>query len=240
MITKLRCLLLDDELPALSYIKMLCEQLPELEVVKAFNDPGVFLKTIPDLDFNCCILDIQMPGYSGLEVAQHLHGKAIIFTTAYKEYAADAFDMHAVDYLRKPIQKDRFELTISKARTFLASQDLNSKKQVILNTDKGKTVLNTSDIAYITASETDSRDKVAYFKDGSKITIKNLSFDSILSTLPQGKFCRINKKDIIAIDTVLHFTADTIKISINLKDKNNLALPLSDVYREEFRQKLNG
>lgn len=238
MITKLRCLLLDDELPALSYIKMLCEQLPELEVVKAFNDPNIFLKTIPDLDFNCCILDIQMPGYSGLEIAQHLQGKAIIFTTAFKEYAADAFDMNAVDYLRKPIQKDRFELAISKARTFLANQELNNKKQLILNTDKGKTVLNTRDIAYITASETDSRDKVAYFKNGSRITIKNLSFDVILSSLPKGRFCRINKKDIIAMDTVLHFTADSVKTSINLKDKH-LTFPLSEAYREEFRQKLN-
>ena len=73
-------MLLDDELPALSYIKVLCEELPDVEVVKAFNDPKKFLEAIPTLDFNVCILDIQMPGFTGLEVAQHLKDKLNIFT----------------------------------------------------------------------------------------------------------------------------------------------------------------
>jgi two-component system, LytTR family, response regulator len=129
-------LLLDDELPALSYMKVLCEQLPDVEVVKAFNEPQLFLDSINNLNFNACILDIQMPGISGLEVAQKLSGKAIIFTTAYKEYAAEAFDLHAVDYLRKPIQKERLEQAILKAKTFVQNQQTSEKKQVIWNTDR--------------------------------------------------------------------------------------------------------
>jgi len=107
--TKLKCLLLDDELPALSYLKLLCEELPDVEVVKVFNDGSKFLEAIKTLDFNVCILDIQMPQYTGLEIAQHLHNKHIIFTTAYKEFAAEAFDLNAIDYLRKPLQKERFK-----------------------------------------------------------------------------------------------------------------------------------
>ena len=122
MTTKLKCLLLDDELPALSYIKLLCEELPDVEVVKAFNDPEKFLESISTLDFNVCILDIQMPKHSGLEVAQHLKDKLIIFTTAYKEFAAEAFDLNAVDYIRKPLQKDRFEKAILKAKEILKNK----------------------------------------------------------------------------------------------------------------------
>jgi DNA-binding LytR/AlgR family response regulator len=231
-------LLLDDELPALSYMKVLCEQLPDVEVVKAFNEPQLFLDSINNLNFNACILDIQMPGISGLEVAQKLSGKAIIFTTAYKEYAAEAFDLHAVDYLRKPIQKERLEQAILKAKTFVQNQQTSEKKQVIWNTDRGKTLINFDEVLYITASETDSRDKITYLKDSQKLTIKNISFDTILSVLPAGQFARINKKDVIALKTLVHYTADEVKTNIQLKPDQFLSLPLSDVYRDDFRLKL--
>lgn len=231
-------MLLDDELPALSYIKLLCEELPDVEVIKAFNDPEKFLEAISTLDFNVCILDIQMPKHSGLEVAQHLKDKLIIFTTAYKEFAAEAFDINAVDYIRKPLQKDRFEKAILKAKNIIQTQSKSSAKQYLWNTDKGKTLLIFDDILYIIASETDSRDKVVYLENGNKITIKNTSFDQILSTLPQTKFCRINKKEIIALRAVVHFTADEIKTNIRLKNGDYVTSSLSDVFREEFKSKI--
>ena len=237
MTTKLKCLLLDDELPALSYIKVLCEEIQDVEVVKAFNDSAKFLEAIPNLDFNLCILDIQMPIYTGLEVAQHLKDKLIIFTTAYKEFAADAFDLNAVDYIRKPLQKDRFEKAITKAKTILQNQAEPEVKQALWNTDKGKTLLLFNDILYIVASETDSRDKLVYLENGSKTTIKNMGFEQILNVLPADKFCRINKKEIIAIKTVVHFTSDELKTNIRLKNGNPVNLALSEVYREDFKQK---
>lgn len=238
MTTKLKCLLLDDELPALSYIKALCEQLQDVEVIKAFNDSEKFLESIDQLDFNVCILDIQMPKHSGLEVAEQLKDKLIIFTTAYKEFAAEAFDLNAVDYIRKPIQKERFEQAIAKAKTLLKTQAASQKTQTIWNTDKGKTLLSFQDILYITAAETDSRDKLVYLSNGQKTIIKNTSFDQILNALPSSKFCRINKKDIIALKTVQHFTSEEIKTSIPYKNNQMLTLPLSDVFREEFKLKL--
>lgn len=240
MTTKLKCLLLDDELPALSYIKALCESLPDVEVVKAFNDPEKFLESKGALDFNLCILDIQMPKYSGLEIAEHLKGKLIIFTTAYKEFAAEAFDLNAVDYIRKPIQKERFEQAITKAKTVLTNQSISEKKQALWNTDKGKTILVFDDILYITASETDSRDKMVYLENGKKTTIKNTSFEQILATLPANKFCRINKKDIIALKAVQHFNSDEVKTTVELKNNHPLSLPLSEVYSEDFRKKIQG
>lgn len=238
MTTKLKCLLLDDELPALSYIKVLCEELPDVEVVKAFNDSTNFLEAIKYLDFNLCILDIQMPGFTGLEVAQHLKDKLIIFTTAYKEFAAEAFDLNAVDYIRKPLQKDRFEKAISKAKTILQNQSKTEAKQALWNTDKGKTFLVFNDILYIISSETDSRDKVVYLENGDKTTIKNTSFEQILSVLPSNKFCRVNKKEIIALKTVVHYTSDEIKTNLRLKNGHTLNTALSEVYRDEFKLKL--
>ena len=238
MTTKLKCLLLDDELPALSYIKLLCEEHQDVEVVKAFNDPQKFIDAISTLDFNVCILDIQMPGFTGLEVAQHLKDKLIIFTTAYKEFAAEAFDLNAVDYIRKPLQKERFEKAILKAKSIIQNQSKSSTKQTLWNTDKGKTLLIPNDILYIAASDMDSRDKVVFLENGNKITIKNTSFSQILATLPSTKFCRINKKEIIALKTVVHFTSDEIKTNIRLKNGDCVTTSLSDVYREEFKSKI--
>ena len=82
---------MDDELPGLTYLRMLCEQIPNVEVVKAFNDSEKFVNALATLDYNICILDIEMPKLNGMEVAKLIKDKPIIFTTAYKDYAADVF-----------------------------------------------------------------------------------------------------------------------------------------------------
>jgi DNA-binding LytR/AlgR family response regulator len=215
----------------------MCEQIANVEVVKVFNDPAKFIEAIPHLDFNTCVLDIQMPGLTGMEVARHLDSKLIIFTTAYKEFAAEAFDINAVDYIRKPIQKERFEKAIAKAKTILETRETGDKQQFIWNTDKGKTVIPVMKILYITSSKTDSRDKLFVLEGGQKLIVKNIAFEQILALLPPEQFCRINKKDIIALKTVLHFTSEEISTNILIKNEA-LSLSLSEVYKNEFRLRI--
>lgn len=102
-------------MPGLTYLKMLCQQIPELEVVKAFTEPEKLLREASTLDFDLCILDIEMPKMNGMHVAQLLKDKLTIFTTAYKKYAADAFDVDAVDFVPKPVTKDRLQVAVRKA-----------------------------------------------------------------------------------------------------------------------------
>ena len=235
MNTKLKCLLLDDELPGLTYLKMLCEQLPELEIVKSFNNPEIFLEEQKYIDYDLCILDIEMPGIDGLTVASQLTDKLIIFTTAYREYAADAFDINAVDYLRKPVKPERLKQAIQKAQK--QSDKIKIKKNHFqLNTDKGKAILYFDQVNFITTSTTDSRDKVAFLNDGSSITIKNISFEKLLDQLPKNDFCRLNKKDVIAIKCVSFFAHDQVTISIPIDKK--ITLNLTENYRSEFVQKM--
>lgn len=235
MDTKIKCLLLDDELPGLSFLKLICQEIPNLEVVKAFNNPELFLQEYPKLDFDLCILDIEMPFMNGLEIARQLDGKPVIFTTAYKEYALDAFEVNALDYIQKPVQKERLVKAVEKAAKFLGklSED-KSKQSFSVNTTKGKSIILFHELVYITISEIDSRDKIAFMRNGDKITLKNISFEKLITALPIDKFCRINKKDVIALDFVEHFTQDEIQLSgINSK------LSLGDVYRYEFIRKVN-
>lgn len=239
MNTKLKCLLLDDELLGLTYLKMLCEQIPELEIVKAFDSPVTFLKETANLDFDLCIIDVEMPDMNGLQVANLLKGKPVIFATAYKDYAAEAFDLNAIDYIRKPIKLERLQQAVQKAIGQIGSKEQPKEKPFLqLNTDKGKAILFFDKIAYIKTSETDSRDKVAQLFNGEEFVLKNISFDKLLEVLPIADFCRINKKELIALKAVQVFSYDEITTNITLSSGKNLKLMLSENYRNDFLRKV--
>jgi len=232
-------LLLDDELPGLTYLKMLCEQLPDLEVVKAFNDPNIFVKEVAKLEFDFCILDIEMPDMNGLQIANLLNGKPVIFATAYKDYAAEAFDLNAIDYIRKPIKIDRLKQAIDKARKHIGnSTESNQKTYIQLNTNKGKAILFFDKIAYIKTSENDSRDKVARLFDGEEFVLKNITFDKLTELLPSTDFCRINKKEILSIKAVQVFSFDEITTNLISDQGKSIKISLSENYRNEFLQKV--
>lgn len=219
---------------------MLCQQIPELEVVKAFNNPKLLLSAIPKLEFDLCILDIEMPEMNGLQIANLLNGKPVIFATAYKEYAAEAFDLNAIDYIRKPIKLERLQQAVRKAINHLEKNEQVSEKNFIqLNTDKGKAIIFFDQLCYIRTSENDSRDKVARLFDGDEFTLKNISFDNLMSGLPGSVFCRINKKEVISLRTVQVFSYDEITTNIQLHSGINLKLTLSETYRNSFLQKIN-
>jgi len=230
-------LLLDDELPGLKYLKMLCEQIPELEVVKAFDNAETFLKELPLQEFDLCILDIEMPGMDGLSIANLLGGKLVIFTTAYKKYAAEAFDINAIDYIRKPVTSERLQTAVNKALNRLWPA-VQTKKFIQLNTDKGKTLLFFDDVACIGTSETDSRDKIAQLLDGKKLVLKNISFEKLLQFLPEKDFCQVNKKEVLALRTVQFFSHDEITTKIIQPTGRALTITLSNAYRENFLKKI--
>lgn len=228
MNTKLTCLLLDDELPGLAYLRVLCEQIPGLEVLRAFNDPIKFLQESEKLSFDFCIIDIEMPQMSGLDVARALNNTPVIFTTAYKEYAAEAFDLNAIDYVRKPIEKERLEKAVQKAAERIHK---NVKEFIQVNTNKGKALLYFKQIAHITSSQTDKRDKRVLLGSGEELVLKNVSFDELLSLLPEKGFSRISKKDVIALTAVKFYSHNQVTISIAGKE---IQLLLSDNFKKEF------
>ncbi|WP_312696212.1 LytR/AlgR family response regulator transcription factor [Sphingobacterium mizutaii] len=239
MITKLRCLLLDDELPSLQYLKLLCQQIPDLEVVKSFNSPQDLLADFPTLDFDLLISDINMPGLNGLELAEQLRGKPIIFITAYAEYAADAFDLQAVDYIRKPLKIERLKQAIQKLLSIRGRKPIEEKYFVQLNTDQGKYLLYFDQIAYIQTSSLDSRDKIVRLVDQKEVTLKNISFDKLLEILPEMQFCRINKKEIISMNIISSFSHDEIKTNFNIGTDAPLTFNLSEIYKTAFIQKVS-
>ena len=113
-----RVLLIDDEEPARDRLRRLLAPFADLEVVGEAGDGEEAIERILELQPDLVFLDIQMPGCSGLEVAASLPSPRprIVFCTAYDQYAVDAFELHAVDYLLKPVSRARLEKALEKAR----------------------------------------------------------------------------------------------------------------------------
>jgi two-component SAPR family response regulator len=178
-----------------------------------------------------------MPGMDGLSIANLLGDKPVIFTTAYKEYAAEAFDLNAIDYIRKPVTKERLQTAINKALNRIR-QTNPTKNFIQINTNKGKTLLFFNQIAYILTSETDSRDKIAQLLDGKTLILKNISLEKLLQYLPEPDFCQVNKKVVLALRSVQFFSHDEITTNIIHPSGKPVVITLGDVYREDFLQKV--
>jgi len=116
---KLRVFIIDDEAPARRELRYLLEQLDEVEIVGEASNGTTAFKGIRETKPELIFLDIQMPGMSGLELAQFLcelpEKPLLIFATAFDEYALQAFDVDAIDYLCKPFTKERLAKSIAKA-----------------------------------------------------------------------------------------------------------------------------
>lgn len=228
----LRCVLLDDELLALQYLKLLCEQISGVEVVKVYNNAEKFILEKDEIDFDVCVTDIEMPSINGLQIANLLSDKHIVFTTAYRDFAVEAFDLEAIDYITKPVQKDRLEKAFRKIEK-LTKEAKQVSEYITLNSEKGKSIINTNDVFYITVSDVDSRDKIIHFKDETTLLVKNNSFEKLKEILPIGKFSRINKREIIAMNCVNYYSHDEIvsKILIDGKPKT---FTIGINFRNEF------
>lgn len=114
----LRTVLLDDEPIILEELYSLLEDDERIEIVGSFSDPLTLLQELPALKPDCLFLDIEMPGISGIELAERLASAGmeleIVFVTAYNHYAAQAFDVNAIDYLLKPIRQERIRKAVDK------------------------------------------------------------------------------------------------------------------------------
>jgi DNA-binding LytR/AlgR family response regulator len=110
-VSKLRALIVDDEYPAREELRYLLQSFPEVEIVGEAAQANEALELIRNIDYDLCFLDVKMPGSSGIDLVRELarvpHRPAVIFVTAYPDFAVEAFDLDAVDYILKPFDEAR-------------------------------------------------------------------------------------------------------------------------------------
>jgi len=123
---KLKVLIVDDEPPARARLRSLLEEIEDVAVVGEAANGQEALGESEDLSPDVVLLDVRMPGMDGLEAARHLNvleePPAIIFTTAYDQYAVEAFEAHAVGYLLKPVRKEQLAASLNRAGRLTRAQ----------------------------------------------------------------------------------------------------------------------
>ncbi|GKV66521.1 MULTISPECIES: response regulator [unclassified Sporosarcina] len=121
----IRAILVDDEPLALQLLSRKLQVFEDVEVVHTFSNPLFLLEKVQDLSFNIAFLDIEMPGINGIDLAEQIltyHPSVhIVFVSAYRDYAVQAFELNSIDYILKPITDDRLKKTISRIQQQLSS-----------------------------------------------------------------------------------------------------------------------
>ncbi|HMS67187.1 MAG TPA: LytTR family DNA-binding domain-containing protein [Saprospiraceae bacterium] len=195
MESKYTCLIVDDEYPAHDVIKALIKLNAQLVFVKSCYTGEEALQEITQDTYDLVFLDINMPGLSGIEVLQKLESKpAIIITTAYTDFAFDAYQNDAIDYLQKPIAIDRFEKAISKAIIYAQSKKLENTQFLTIKVDGIKQKINQEDILFCQSMG----NFVKYFVNNiPKPLIVNQSLSSQLKELNPNLFIQIHRTCIV-------------------------------------------
>jgi len=236
---KIICLAVDDEPPALQVIEKYISSVPVLELKASVNNAVDALSIIQHNKIDLIFLDIQMPQLLGTDFIRSLiNPPKVIFTTAFRKYAVDGFELDAVDYLLKPISFERFLKAVNKVMRLNITANENDLSFKIpqaatsadafmfLRADRKNIKVNFEDILFIECLKD-------YIKvvTKDKMIITKQAISSIEENLPKDLFIRTHRSFIVSVKKIESFTPDLIQI-------NKYEIPISRSYRHEVEKAL--
>jgi len=239
-------LIVDDEFLARKLLQGYVAKMPELNLVGTAQNASEAFAMVKEQQVDILLLDIHMPDLNGIELARTLSGiPAIIFTTAYSEYALESYEVSAVDYLLKPISLPRFSAAIEKAMAKIKSlntaterneteavietpQEANGKKTFMLvKADYRLYKINFDDLLYI-----EGQHEYVSFSTRNKRITALYSLKNLEEQLPQDKFIRVHKSYIVSIDEIQEIE----QLSVTVAGQK---IPIGGSYRDSLLQKLS-
>lgn len=233
---KIKCVLVDDEPLALDVLESYINRVDGLELTARCDNAMKAFEILRNQNVDLIFLDIQMPRLNGIDFLKTLQNPPkVIFTTAYREYALEAFDLDAIDYLLKPIPFGRFLKALSKAFSQLQSQSTSSNlplnteesesyistDSLIVKSDKKMIKINLKDIIYI---ESLKDYVIIHLPDKRLVTKQKISF--LEQKLMENNFLRIHRSYLISTNKIEAFTPSHIEI-------NGQELPIGRSYKSE-------
>jgi two-component system LytT family response regulator len=234
---RIRALVVDDEPLARANILHLLRANPEVEILGECDSAARALEAIrtqkPDLVF----LDVRMPEHDGFDILEMLGAEAppaVIFVTAYDQYALKAFDAGALDYLLKPFNKTRFDRALERAR-----ERITLPRAVPVKMDR-LTIKNAGSVTFLPASDIDWIEAADYYASlhvGPKAHLLRRSMNDLESDLDPAQFCRIHRSTIVNLNRVreIRFDSDA-EYELLLADGTKLRL--SRRYRKDLQARL--
>jgi len=236
---KIRCLIIDDEPPALAVLKKYIAQVTSLELTGTCNSAVEAISFLQSEPVDLLFLDIQMPGLLGTKFIRTLHSPPkVIFTTAYRRFAVEGFELNAVDYLLKPISFDRFLTGVNKVLQLNIQAPIASAKStetisdqdhpfLYLRADRKMVKVLFNDILFI-----ESLKDYIKIVTTNKTIISRQSISSLEEMLPKNAFIRIHRSYIVAINRIDSFNGETIEIAKN-------ELPIGRLFKHDVSNQLS-
>ena len=212
----LRAIIVDDENLARRGLSLRLQHIPQVEVIAECTNGAEALKAIAALDPDLVFLDIQMPGMDGFEVISHLQADTmpmIVFVTAFDEYAVDAFKVHAVDYVLKPIDEERLQEAVERALAHREHQKSAVSKEKLVQLVMGITGASASSVEEMAESGDSPK------KWPEKITVKDGN-DIRFIRVPE-----IQWVDAAGDYMCIHASGDTHIMRITMKQLEGLLNP---------------
>ncbi len=212
---KLNCLIVDDEPLAVKVLEAHIANIPSLTVSGVCHNAFAAMELLQQGKTDLMFLDIHMPKLMGHEFLRTLRSAPkVIFTTAYKEYAVDAFELDAIDYLLKPVTLERLvkavnkisNITIEDEKTWSAIVD--SDGFIYFRADRKMIKIKYSDVVYVESM----KDYIKIVRVKEKPLLVKQSISSLEDLLPVNLFLRVHRSYIVAIDKITAFTNHDIEI----------------------------
>lgn len=202
-----RCIIIDDEPIAIRVIKNHLSVFTNFEIVAECNNALEAMPILAKEKIDLLFCDIQMPQITGVDFVRTLqHPPKVIFTTAYRDYAVDAFELNVVDYLLKPISFERFTKAINyflelqsaqKEETNMVAPEPENRDFIFLKADKKHYKVNLADVLYFESLG----DYVIAFTTNNKIVTKE-RISHLSESLPKDHFIQIHRSYIVSIDKI--------------------------------------
>ena len=230
----MKCIAIDDEPLALDIIKAYASRVNSIDLVYTFSDAITAAEYLRNTKIDLLFFDINMPDISGIDLAKSFeHKPMIIFTTAYKKFAWEGFELNAVDYLLKPISFERFTLAVSKAVEFHKyrnSEVAEETDHIFVRSEYRLLRIALQDIEFIEGLE----DYIKIHFHSEKPVMTLMTMKSVLGKLPPSKFRRIHRSYIVAVNAVKSVQNKKVMLG------SSKELPVSDSYSsflDEWKRK---
>jgi two-component system LytT family response regulator len=227
---QLKCIAIDDEPLALEVIKKHVNDFPELKLLQTFDDAISGAEFLKKNQIDLLFIDIDMPDISGIDLVRTLQNKPmVIFTTAYKNYAYEGFELEAIDYLLKPIDLKRFTAAVQKALDYAKykTQDKDEEgESIYVHSEYRMLKINLKDVEYIESMQ----DYIKIHLVGLEKPILTLMpMKAVLEKLPATQFARIHRSYAVAIKRVKSIHNRKVKIGV-------VELPVGNSYADFIKE----
>jgi DNA-binding LytR/AlgR family response regulator len=230
---QINCIAIDDEPLALSKLEGFIDKVPDLKLIRTFDNAVEAIGWLKENNADLIFLDIQMEQLTGIQFLEAIGSSSrVIFTTAYDQYAVRGFELNVTDYLLKPFSFQRFLQAVNKVMEYFSQkydgQQLSQKSDsyIFVKTEYRLERVDIDDILYIEGM----KDYLRIICTGKKIMTLQ-SFTKIEESLPANKFCRVHKSFIVAIDKIKSVERGVIMIA-------DQRIPVSNTYKDVFFSKI--